>query len=156
MLLMGFYLVITLIQMLFGATDTKFKHILVPLVIVGLYFLNMVRSRMKAPKVIETNSHEATTQKPMFTKTKTEPKISRYIITASEGVCGALASSLKSHPKVLSTFEDTGFWYTNGETGPEWFTVTIEANYDDKEEIEDLVATELNALGKSADNYYWG
>lgn len=141
--------------MLFGATITKLKDILVPLVIVGLYFLYMVRNQMNARKVLEQNSEEATAQTSIFTKTKTEPKISRYIITASEGVCGALASSLKSHLKVLSTFDDTGFWYTNGETGPEWFTVTIEANYNDKEEIEALVAAELKAMGKSAGNYYW-
>ena len=82
--------------------------------------------------------------------------VSRYIITASEETCEKLSESLKSHPLVIHTFENTGNWYTNGETGPEWFTVTIEAKWKHKEAIEELVSQELNRLNLSVGNRYWG
>ena len=62
-------------------------------------------------------------------------KSSRYIITASEDTCEQLAQNLKKHPIVINTFENSGNWYSNGETGPEWFTVTIEADWKNKEAI---------------------
>ena len=154
-LLMGFYSVVTLIQIIFGLTETGINEILLPLGIALLYFLYMVRSRMKEDN-IEAKEIENSAEKPKQSIGNSDNISSRYIITASEETCAALAISLKSHPKVLNTFEDTGNWYSNGETGPEWFTVTIEANYKDKEIIEDLVSNELQKLGKSAGNTFWG
>lgn len=81
---------------------------------------------------------------------------SRYIITASEPVCAALATRLAHHPLVIGTFENTGNWYSNGETGPEWFTVTVEAKWENKEIIEKLVSDSLAELGVSAGNRFWG
>ncbi len=83
-------------------------------------------------------------------------KSSRYIITASEGVCSKLAMSLKNHELVIDTYENSGNWYTNGETGPEWFTVTVEANYNNKAIIEKLVSNALKELNTSASNSFWG
>lgn len=82
--------------------------------------------------------------------------MSNYIITASEEICSILADRLKDHPLVEDTSEESGFWYSNGETGPEWFTVTIEADYKNKEVIEELVSSELRKMGKSAGNRFWG
>ena len=82
--------------------------------------------------------------------------MARYIITASEGTCSALCLRLKDHKLVQNVFEDSGFWYTNGETGPEWFTATIEADYKHKEVIEKLVRDTLKEMDKSASNYFWG
>ncbi|WP_340075731.1 hypothetical protein [Leptobacterium sp. I13] len=81
---------------------------------------------------------------------------SRLIITASEGVCSTLASRLKKHPYVIDTFEDSGYWYSNGETGPEWFTATIETTYNHKDAVEKAVEDELKNMGKFANNFYWG
>ena len=83
-------------------------------------------------------------------------KSSRYIITASEGVCSKLAMSLKNHELVIDTFENSGNWYTNGETGPAWFTVTIESYWKNKESIEKLVSDELKKMNASASNSFWG
>ena len=82
--------------------------------------------------------------------------ISRLILTASEEVCDALESQLKGQPGVLATFQNSGFWYSNGETGPEWFTITIEADYSKKEAIEALVHSKLDALDMSVQNMFWG
>jgi hypothetical protein len=82
--------------------------------------------------------------------------MSRYIITASEGTCSFLCNYLKGHKLIQDTFENSGFWYSNGETGPEWFTVTIEADYKHKEEIEKLVSVTLQSAGRTASNYFWG
>ena len=154
-LLMGFYSVVTLIQIIFGLTEVGITEIVLPLGIALIYFLYMVRSRMREDKK-EGKEIGNSTEKMMKSSVDSVNTSSRYIITASEETCAALAVNLKSHPKVLNTFEDTGNWYSNGETGPEWFTVTIEANYSDKEIIEDLVSNELQKLGKSAGNTFWG
>ena len=82
-------------------------------------------------------------------------EVSRYIITASENICFTLAYKLKEHSLVIDTFENTGNWYTNGETGPEWFTVTIEAEWKNKEAVEHLVSEELKKMNCSASNFYW-
>jgi hypothetical protein len=82
--------------------------------------------------------------------------MARYIITASEATCSALCHRLKNHKLVQDTFENSGYWYTNGETGPEWFTATIEADYKYKEEIEQLVDETLKEIESSASNYFWG
>jgi hypothetical protein len=81
---------------------------------------------------------------------------SRYIITAEEDVCEELEKRVKTNRYVIDTFQNTGNWYSNGETGPEWFTLTIEAKWNNKEEIEQLVKEELKEMGKSAHNFYWG
>ena len=155
-LLMGFYSVVTLIQIIFGLTETGISEILLPLGIALIYFLYMVRSRMKDEDKTFSQQQENFSQKTENLEVNNNRTASRYIITASEETCAALAINLKSHPKVLSTFEDTGNWYTNGETGPEWFTVTVEADYKDKETIEELVSNELQKLGRSAGNTFWG
>ena len=82
--------------------------------------------------------------------------MARYIITASEETCSYLCDRIKTHPLVNATFENSGYWYSNGETGPEWFTVTIEADYKHKEKIEQLVSEALQEIGKGANNYFWG
>lgn len=82
--------------------------------------------------------------------------MSRYIITASEGTCSFLCHQLKGHKLVQDTFEDSGFWYSNGETGPEWFTVTIEADCKYKEEIENLVSETLKEADRTVRSCFWG
>ena len=61
---------------------------------------------------------------------------SRLIITASEDACNMLLDEFKNHPLILSSYTDSGNWYTNGETGPEWFTVSFESRYELKDELE--------------------
>ena len=82
--------------------------------------------------------------------------VSTLIVTASEDTCYKLETKISNHDYIVSTFQDTGNWYSNGETGPEWFTIHINTSQDRKEEIEDYVKKRLKELDKSASNLYWG
>ena len=151
-MLMGFYIIITLLQITFGNTTTKFKDIAVPTILVLAFFFYIVSRKYKEETKTEEQDIQVKEKKDVdFVKEK-----SNYIITASSNVCSALASRLEKHPLVLRVYEDSGFWYSNGETGPEWFTVTIQTHWKNKKEIEDLVKEELKKLNKSANNFYWG
>lgn len=77
---------------------------------------------------------------------------SRLIITASEDVCDQLKDEFINHHLVLGAFINTGNWYTNGETGSEWFTVTFESRY----ELRDLLEKDIKKSGHSYSNLFWG
>lgn len=40
-------------------------------------------------------------------------------------------------------FQDTGYWYSNGETGPEWFSMHVRCEVEDAEEIQAFIEQEL-------------
>ncbi len=80
---------------------------------------------------------------------------STLIITASDRTCSALNRKLQNHPSIIDTFEDTGFWYTNGETGPEWFTIHIKTLSKNTTTIENLVSSALSDLNLESGNQYW-
>lgn len=148
--LMSFYLIIEIFRILFDSSKQSFTDILLQLIIVliGLYFVGGSKIKSEQPaKVSETinSSKEKIVEK----------NNSKYIITASSKVCGILSENLKNNEFVISTFEDSGFWYTNGETGPEWFTVTIKAKWEHKKQIEELVKAELQKINVGASNFYW-
>ncbi len=86
-LLMGFYSVVTLVQIIFGATETKLSEIALPLIIVAAYFVYMIRNRMmdSNSEILNLKDRQQTISKPSATPTSNE--VSRYIITASERVC---------------------------------------------------------------------
>lgn len=81
--------------------------------------------------------------------------IAKLIVTAAESTCELLEQRIKAHPYIVDTFQDTGNWYTNGETGPEWFTLHIETAQGWEKEVETLVNTELQHLNKAASNLFW-
>ena len=81
--------------------------------------------------------------------------VSKLIVTASEDTCHELESKISNHEAVIDTFQDSGNWYSNGETGPEWFTVHIISSQGRKEEIEALVHLELKKMEKVADTLFW-
>ncbi len=81
--------------------------------------------------------------------------VSTLIVTASEDTCDDLELNISNHDHVVGTFQDTGNWYSNGETGPEWFTIHIKTSQDRKEEVETLVKLSLKKMGKSAHNLFW-
>ena len=132
----GFYVVITSVLIVFGWTDTPFSEIRIPFfIILALFIFKSIR--ISREKDILDNDQETDSNKE--SKNKTEKSHSTLIVKASEGMCSFLAKKLNLNPLVIDTFEDSGFWYSNGETGPEWFTVHIEAKYKNKDEIEKLV-----------------
>lgn len=55
----------------------------------------------------------------------------------------AIESAVENHSNVLSVGSDTGYWYTNGETGPEWFAMIVACKVDDYEEIKDFIRQQL-------------
>ena len=81
--------------------------------------------------------------------------VSTLIVTAGEDTCEELESKISNHDYIVKTFQDTGNWYSNGETGPEWFTIHITTTQDRKEDIETLVNLELKKMDKLGSNLYW-
>lgn len=82
--------------------------------------------------------------------------LSKLHITASSTTCGMLYNALKSHPLVASCYEDNGFWYTNGETGPEWFTVNFLAEYSKRDALEAAIDEVLVNASEGISNKFWG
>ena len=80
---------------------------------------------------------------------------SDLIITAQEETCEELAAYFKNSPLMLSAFQRTGNWYTNGETGPEWFTVHLRTLYLNKEQVEAELDRALSKLDLIVENTYW-
>lgn len=74
----------------------------------------------------------------------------KFIFTADEGLLDSIERGLREHPKVTSVSQDSGFWYTNGETGPEWFSMHVCFLENDKDEVEQLIQSTLAAKGSSA------
>ena len=74
------------------------------------------------------------------------------IITTSEATCEQISDETENLPFVKGVFQDSGFWYSNGETGPEWFTVHIQVSPKDKSKLEKF----LDELDMSVGNRYWG
>ncbi|MDB4285756.1 hypothetical protein N9933_00480 [bacterium] len=81
---------------------------------------------------------------------------STLIVTATEDTCNQLETQIKDAHCIIDTFQDTGNWYTNGETGPEWFTVHIRTASGRTKEVEELVNQAFKKMGKSSGNLYWG
>ena len=84
----------------------------------------------------------------------TKLPVSTLIVTASKDTCAELESRITNHDYVMDTFQDTGNWYSNGKTGPEWFTIHINTSQDRKEDIETLVNLELKKMEKLASNLF--
>ncbi|TCP28674.1 hypothetical protein EV195_101855 [Tenacibaculum skagerrakense] len=79
-------------------------------------------------------------------------KPSNLIITTSESNCNSLMKKFKDHPLVISSFTDSGYWYSNGETGPEWHTVTFKSRYELREGLE----KDLKNCSIDFSNMFWG
>lgn len=85
-----------------------------------------------------------------FTFTKVD--FSELIITASESVCDDLNHKFSSHDLVYDSYTNSGNWYSNGETGPEWYTITIKSRYEFKDQLEN----EINKYTSEYSNMFWG
>jgi len=91
--------------------------------------------------------------------TKVEGKVEgnqtlRLIITASEDSCSKIRNDFE-HPLVSGKFEDSGNWYSNGDTGPEWFTVTIETERQNCDKVEKALDVFLETRNIETGNRYW-
>ena len=63
-----------------------------------------------------------------------------------EEILDAIHSIVSDHPKVLEVSQGSGNWYTNGETGPEWFTMDVICHDEDKELVQEFIKKELKKL----------
>lgn len=71
----------------------------------------------------------------------------RFIFTHSEEALDAIESVVANHPKVERVFQDSGYWYSNGETGPEWHSMHVICDRKDSDEIQEFVKDQLNQRG---------
>lgn len=67
----------------------------------------------------------------------------KFIFTHSEKALDAIESAVSNHPKVEDVFQDSGFWYSNGETGPEWFSMHVRCKEEDAETVQAFIEEEL-------------
>lgn len=74
----------------------------------------------------------------------------KFIFTSDEEVLDSIHTTLAKHPKVTHVFQDSGFWYTNGETGPEWFSMHVCFDEPNKEAVEKFIEETLASKGTSA------
>ena len=71
----------------------------------------------------------------------------KFIFTHEEAILDAIESTVKAHPKVIDAFQDSGFWYSNGETGPEWFSLHVSCEEEDAASVQGFIREELKKLG---------
>lgn len=158
------YLIYVIYKMLIiglGKSDESFADIQTHLIVAGvlllLVFFGALSDKKNAPKAGQTitNKKSRPKLKPVIKSASKPKETNTLIITAQEPICDQLEGLIKDHPLVINTFQDTGNWYTNGETGPEWFTLHIETASKNCNKIDALVDEQLTLINKSANNRYW-
>lgn len=97
------------------------------------------KSRIEMPQI------KSVVEKPKTAKSwgETEGRPYRFIFTHNEDALDAIESIVRSHPKVTDVYQDTGNWYSNGETGPEWFSMHVRCKETDSEEVQQFITAEL-------------
>ena len=66
-----------------------------------------------------------------------------FYFTHEEDALDSIQTLVESHPKVKSATQDSGFWYSNGETGPEWFSMIVACKVEESEEIKKFIQEKL-------------
>ena len=156
------YVVVQVFLIAFGANESTWGtfsgHLIAGgillLVLVLSYFLGNKKENRSENQPSSTSQNITT---PSYNKDEDKLPVSTLIVTASEDTCRELKSKISNHDAVVNTFQDTGNWYSNGETGPEWFTIHIITSQDRKEDIETLVKLELKKMDKfiSSQSLFW-
>lgn len=77
------------------------------------------------------------------TQTESGPRPYRFIFTHEEAALDSIESAVIAHPKVIGAFQDSGYWYSNGETGPEWFSMHVKCREQDSEEVKEFIREAL-------------
>ena len=156
------YLIYVLVQVIliaFGINGSTWSTFIGHLIAGGILLLVLVLSYYFGNKKDNSENQQSSTSQNIVTPSnnqdENELQVSTLIVTASEDTCLELESKISNHDAVVDTFQDTGNWYSNGETGPEWFTIHITTTKDRKEDIEALVKLELKKMDKVASNLFW-
>ena len=163
------YVAFLVVQIAFGLTEQTWDNLFWDIIIAGGLLISILVGYFTddSPKdfskgKVATNPRgfdEGTNQKVDITNSQAQNssiKTHNLIIVASEHNCNIIEANLKGHPYAIDIFQETGNWYTNGETGPEWFTVTIKALSKHTSEIERAVRELTAKRGISIGNMYWG
>jgi len=100
--------------------------------------LPTVKNQAKSPREFASSSPKGQAK---------ENRPYRFIFTHSEDVLDAIERKVEAHPKVESVSQDSGFWYSNGETGPEWFSMHVRCKVEDAEEIQHFITALLKESG---------
>lgn len=71
------------------------------------------------------------------------------IFTHDESALDAIESTVSEHSAVIDVFQDSGQWYSNGESGPEWFTMHVVCLKKDQEGVKQMINDVLKDKGYS-------
>lgn len=126
-------------------------------------FVYLISKRKRKHRHHHGHSHRKTQSLPAVedestsTPASPEKRPYKFIFTHNEKALDAIESAVKNHPKVEDAFQDSGFWYSNGETGPEWFSMHVRCKEEDAEAVQAFIEQELENRGYSHQhNNYMG
>lgn len=74
----------------------------------------------------------------------------KFIFTSEEAILDKIRPTIESHELVTEVFEDSGYWYSNGETGPEWHSMHVCFDEPHQEAVEKHIVSLLASEGTSA------
>ena len=71
----------------------------------------------------------------------------KFVLVHEEATLDALEPILAAHPMITHVYQTTGNYYTNGETGSEWFALHAHCTDGDYDEVVAFASEELRKLG---------
>jgi hypothetical protein len=71
---------------------------------------------------------------------------SKFLFTHREEILDEIEGLIRANLKVIEVSQNSGFWYSNGETGPEWFSMEVICLRRDKETVQDFINENLKFL----------
>jgi hypothetical protein len=69
-----------------------------------------------------------------------------FVFSLSQETLNALEPLLEEHPNVQSVCQNTGNWYSNGETGPEWFSMNVYCLEESSDLIEAFIREKIKEI----------
>jgi hypothetical protein len=126
-------------------TDSDLVIWLSGLIVAGLIAYG-IWGNFKKPRSVglRTEKKSSPNQIPWY---ETEGRPYRFIFTHAEEALDSIEAAVSAHPKVEQVFQDSGYWYSNGETGPEWYSMHVICQEEDGEELQEFVRQQLKARG---------
>ena len=71
---------------------------------------------------------------------------SKFLFTHQEKILDDVEAIIRAYPKTIEVSQNSGLWYSNGATGPEWFSMEVVCLQRDKETIQDFINENLKIL----------
>ncbi len=153
------YVIYLIISMIFGSTalGDVYVHFIIVCVLIALMILGHFSEDEENGEEISTldqkdKQKEVNKINEPLENNPFENEDLTLTIIASEKTCEQIERMLKNHNDIIDIYLDSGFWYSNGETGPEWFTVHLIVSPSKKETVEKLIANSPFPIN----NMHWG